>query len=115
MTKGKRGEHLPPPSAWRVRAVDRQAADGWHELARQAGGNLRRAWIALTEDPRSGANPSRQHRLKGRLAEKSVEGVVCELWQYEITGAGRLWYAIDDAAKTLWIVHAGPGHPKATD
>lgn len=38
-----------------------------------------------------------------------------EQWQYEVTGGGRIWYAIDDDARTLWITQAGTGHPKQTD
>lgn len=38
-----------------------------------------------------------------------------EQWQYEVTGGGRIWYAIDDDARTLWITRAGAGHPKQTD
>jgi hypothetical protein len=110
-----RGESLPPPSAWEVRAADRRSADGWAQLTRQASGNLRRAWFAITEDPRSTANPARQHRLKGQLATIRVKGAELEQWQYEVTGAGRIWYAIDDQAATLWITQAGTGHPRQTD
>ena len=28
---------------------------------------------------------------------------------------GRIWYLVDDDAHTVWLVVAGPGHPKATD
>jgi len=38
-----------------------------------------------------------------------------EQWQYEVTGAGRLWYAIDDARRTAWLTHASVGHPKNTE
>jgi hypothetical protein len=38
-----------------------------------------------------------------------------EQWQYEVTGGGRIWYLIDPGKKTIWIRHAGTGHPKATD
>jgi Na+/melibiose symporter-like transporter len=56
-------------------------------------GNLRRAWFALTEDPRSTADPSRQHRLKGSLSIARVKGTELEQWQYEVTAGGRIWYA----------------------
>jgi hypothetical protein len=115
VSKGARGDELQPPSPWEVRAYDRQSATGWSQLARQAPGNLRRAWFAITEDPRSVAEPSRHHRLKGDLSTVRLKGVACEQWQYEVTGGGRIWYAIDDAATTLWITQAGPGHPRKTD
>jgi hypothetical protein len=30
-------------------------------------------------------------------------------------GAGRIWCLINRDTRILWLVHAGPGHPKATD
>jgi hypothetical protein len=36
-------------------------------------------------------------------------------WQIEVTGAGRIWYLVDDDRKTVWIVEARTGHPKATE
>jgi hypothetical protein len=36
-------------------------------------------------------------------------------WQIEVTGSARVWYLIDDDHRTVWLVHAGPGHPKATE
>lgn len=38
-----------------------------------------------------------------------------ERWQYEVTGAGRVWYLVDDERRTVWISYAGVGHPKATE
>ncbi len=38
-----------------------------------------------------------------------------EQWQFEVTSGGRIWYAIDDRARTLWLTHAGTAHPKRTD
>jgi hypothetical protein len=40
---------------------------------------------------------------------------VLDRWQIEVTGAGRIWYLVDYEIATIWIEHAGPGHPKATD
>ncbi len=59
--------------------------------------------------------PSRHHRLKFDLAVVKVDGVPLEQWQYEVTGAGRIWFAIDDANKILWITQAGTAHPRRTD
>jgi hypothetical protein len=42
-------------------------------------------------------------------------GRVLEQWQYEVTGAGRLWYCIDDDRRTVWLTLAMVGHPKETD
>lgn len=110
-----RGDELHPPTAWKIIAHDRKAAAGWRDLAAQAPENLRRAWMALTADPRSSADLSRQHRLKRDLKHVKIAGAELEQWQFEVTGGGRIWYAIDDERKTLWITHAGPGHPRRTD
>lgn len=112
---GARGDQLQPPSVWEVRAYDRQAAAGWEQLTKQASGNLRRAWFALTEDPRGTADPSRQHRLKASLSTARVKGTELEQWQYEVTAGGRIWYAIEDVTAILWVTYAGTGHPRRTD
>lgn len=67
----------------------------------------------MTSDPRRTAD--RQHQLKGKLGEVVVNGKKLDHWQIEPTGGGRVWYAIDDEERTLWVTQAGPGHPKETD
>lgn len=108
-----RGEELDRPNPWLVRAADRQAFRGWQQLLTEAAENLDRAWVAITSDPRH--IDQRQHPLKGALGVVKVGGASLEQWQYEVTGGGRLWYAIDDENRTLWITQAGTGHPKQTD
>jgi hypothetical protein len=108
-----RGEKIPRPQPWHVRAADRQAYQGWQQLSTVALENLDRAWVALTSDPRR--IDRRQHPLKGILGVVKVGSAALEQWQYEVTGGGRIWYAIDDDARTLWITRAGAGHPKQTD
>jgi len=44
-----------------------------------------------------------------------VDNAELEQWQYEVSGGGRIWYAIDDERGTLWITQAGTGHPRQTD
>ncbi|WP_281283299.1 hypothetical protein [Trebonia kvetii] len=44
-----------------------------------------------------------------------MKGRALERWQIEVTGAGRVWYLVDHDNRTVWIDHAGPGHPKATE
>jgi hypothetical protein len=44
-----------------------------------------------------------------------VNGHDLEQWQFEVTGGGRIWYSIDDAARTVWMTDASVGHPKATE
>jgi hypothetical protein len=108
-----RGEELPRPKPWTVRAADRQAYQGWQRLLAAVPDNLDRAWVAMTSFPRH--VDQRQHPLKGQLGTVKLGGATLEQWQYEVTGAGRIWYAIDDDARTLWVTRAGTGHPKQTD
>jgi len=96
-----------------MRFADRRAAEGWGNLLAQAPENLDRAWVAITSDPRH--VDSRQHPLRGALGEVKIGGESLEQWQYEATSGGRLWYAIDEDRRTLWITRAGTGHPKVTD
>jgi hypothetical protein len=108
-----RGAELPRPRPWVVRAADRQAYQGWQRLLAAVPDNLDRAWVALTSDPRR--IDQRQHPLKGALGVVKVGAATLEQWRYEVTGGGRVWYAIDEDARTLWITRAGAGHPKQTD
>lgn len=86
---------------------------GWDKICAVAPANARTAWEKLSADPRE--RTSRQHRLKGSLGSRSVNGQNMEQWQYEVTGGGRLWYCVDDAKRTVWLMAATPGHPKATE
>ena len=36
-------------------------------------------------------------------------------WQYEVTGAGRIWYCIDDERRTLYLTLATVVHPRQTE
>jgi len=75
--------------------------------------NARNAWDRITSDPRH--RDDRQHPLKGSPAVRTVNGADLEQWQYEVTGAGRLGYCIDDRRRTVWLTDATVGHPKATE
>lgn len=114
----KRGDRVAPPPVGReydIKYAKTTAVTGWEELARQTPGNLRRAYDAIRENPRSRTDPARQHPLKGELGRTTWKGRPCERWQYEVTGGGRIWYIIDDEHRTAWVDYAGTGHPKATD
>ncbi|HEY5854032.1 MAG TPA: hypothetical protein VIW24_08275 [Aldersonia sp.] len=114
----KRGDRVAPPAAgdeWELRFATTDAAKGWDELCRQAAANTNAAWKELRNRPTVCSPTSRHHQLKGSLATAEHRGHVLELWQYEVTGAGRIWYLVDHDERTLWIKHAGTGHPKVTD
>lgn len=112
----RRRERVAPPAAddeWEVRYANNDAAKGWEELCRHAPGNTRAAWQDMRTRPR--AEDHRHTRLHGRLATVTFEGRQLEQRQLEVSGGGRIWYLVDDQRHTVWLVLAGPGHPKATD
>lgn len=114
----KRGDRVAPPAGsgeWELRFATSEAAKGWDALSQQAAANTAAAWRELRARPQRPAPTSRHHQLKGRLATAVHRGIDMEQWQYEVTGAGRIWYLVDTANRTLWLRHAGPGHPKATE
>jgi hypothetical protein len=114
----KRGDRAAPPpvgAEYELRFANAEAADGWENLARQAAGNLRRAFEKIRSAPRSAEQSERQHRLKGALGTAAFKGRQLERWQYEVTAGGRIWCLVDDDVRTAWITYAGTGHPKGTD
>lgn len=115
---GKRGERVAPPpreGEWEIRFATTEAANGWEELCKQAPGPTRECYDALARDPRNRTFASRQHPLKGELASRDVKGAKLEQWQYEVTGAGRVWYCIDDDSGRVLLTLASTGHPKSTE
>jgi hypothetical protein len=115
----KRGDRAAPPprsGEWDLLFGDASAADGWEALGKQAAGPLFEAWAHLRRDPRDRAvNADRIHPLKGSLGKKTIGGRELAQWQYEVTGAGRIWYCPDDARKVVHITWACAGHPPRTD
>jgi len=69
----------------------------------------------MRRNPAPPAFSKRQHRLQRELATGEVKGRVLDRWQIEVTGGGRIWYLVDHEGQVIWIDHAGPGHPKATE
>ena len=109
----KRRERVAPPPAtggWDFRYGTSDAAKGWEKVCATAPRNARVAW-EITADPRE--RTERQHPLKGSLGRRMVNGENIEQWQYEVTGAGRLWYVIDGKYKPYGSPSVS-GH-KATD
>ena len=108
----KRGD-VPHPRPWVLRVTSLRTGKGWVDLEREVPHALDEAWVQITGNPRH--HTERQHRLRGALATHRFKGTDLEVWQYEVTSGARLWYLIDDATRTLWLYHAGTGHPKATE
>ena len=101
------------PSGWTFKFASRDAAEGYEQVITAFPGPTCTAWDAIVSQPR--AVSDRQHRLRGSLGSRQIRGLQLEQWQYEVSGASRLWYAIDDELKTIWLVMASVGHPKATE
>ena len=89
------------------------AADGWEQLGRHAAGPTNECWRRLRTNPLR--VDKRQHPLKARLSHRQVGSKRLQQWQYEVTGAGRVWYCPDPEQRTVWLTHASVGHPKATE
>jgi hypothetical protein len=89
------------------------AAKGWSDLCAAAPGPANACFEQLRSDPRR--RDERQHPLRHDLAQRIIGGVALAQWQYEVTGAGRVWYCIDDPKRTVWLTAASVGHPKATE
>lgn len=112
-----RGARVPAPATgqqWDLRYGNKKAADNWEKLCNVAAGNCATMHARLTADPRHAVNPSRHHRLRGGLATAKHAGRDLEQWQYEITGAGRVWFLIDDDNHKVILVLVEPGHPSKT-
>lgn len=109
------GEGGAAPEARRLglRFATNEAVKGWGQICSSAPSSARAAWDRITSDPR--VRDARQHPLKGTLATRMINGEQLEQWQYEVTAGGRIWYCIDDGARTVWMSDASPGHPKATE
>lgn len=114
----KRGARVPAPPTgdqWDLRFADKRAADNWEKLCNVASTNCAAMHAQLSADPRKALNPRRHHRLKGELATGTYDRDELEQWQYEITGAGRVWFLIDDKKHRVLLTLVEPGHPSKTD
>jgi hypothetical protein len=114
----KRGDRVAPPPGpgdWDIRFKENEAVKGWEELCQQAAANTLAAWNTMRHNPVPLVPSRRHHRLHHALATGMVKGRVLDRRQIEVTGGGRVWYLVDHASTIVWIDHAGPGHPKATD
>jgi hypothetical protein len=111
----KRGERVAPPprsGEWDLRHTG-DSTDGWEELCKQAPGAARAAYDQIVRAPLEVSK--RQHQLKGELATVQVRDRLLPQWQYEVTGAGRVWYAADAERRLLHMTLASVGHPKETE
>ena len=113
--RGDRAAPPPPPGGYTLKFATSDAAKGWEELCRVAAANLRTAYQTLESNPCPNRVTTRHHQLKGELSTAAHGGRSLPQWQYEVTGAGRIWYLVDHEARVCWLKHASTGHPKATE
>lgn len=116
MSPKRKDRTAPPPvdNEWDIRFGTNEAAKGWEELCRQAATNTRTAFELMRSNPRP-AEDRRHTRLRGGLASRTLDGRELEQWEIEVTGGGRIFYLVDDAKHTVWVVFASLRHPKVTE
>jgi hypothetical protein len=111
----KRGDRVAPPARkgeWELRHTT-GSVEGWEEMCRQARGPVRETWDKLSTAPFD--RSSRQHPLAGQLGTITIGGRALTQWQYEVTGAGRIWYCADVERKIVYLTMVSVGHPKRTE
>jgi hypothetical protein len=113
----KRLDRVPAPAVegeWAVRFGTSEAAKGWEDLCTQLPANTRAAFELMRVSPRPPQDGS-HYQLRGGLSTRVFKGQTLEQWQVKISSSGRIWYLPDDQARTVWVVYAGPAHPRETD
>jgi hypothetical protein len=75
------------------------------------------AWDLFTKTPVE--RTERCHPLAGDLSHTTVAGVALVQWQYEVTGGGRIWYAVGGSpdgrtAGIVFLIRVSTGHPNET-
>lgn len=115
MTKrGARATRPPQLGQWTIRYTDSETGKGWEDLSSQMASSIATLFDKLTADPTHADNRDRQGPLKGTLGHAQIRGESLPQWQYELAGGGRIWYAIDETNKTVWITKATARHPNET-
>lgn len=114
----KKGDPVAPPpdsDEYEIRYAHTEAVRGWQELGNHAQANTAAAWETMRANPGPYEETSRHHRLRRELGTVSLQGKRLPQWQIEVTGGGRVWYAIDRDRMIVWLTYASAGHPKATE
>lgn len=112
----KRRGRVPRPASpgeWELRFAHKSVADNWDKLCstERAAAAPAHDWLRRKATERS----ARNHPLKGNLAQAEFGGETFPQWQHEVTGAGRIWFLVDERRRTIWFTAVHIGHPKATE
>ena len=105
----------PPKGGFEIRLYGSKAKEGWEQLTRTAADELRAAFILLETNPAPAERTKRHYRLRDELARVEIEGQVFDQWQYKVTAAGRIWYAVDKKKCVVWVTRASHTHPPETE
>jgi len=93
-----------------VRGRNRSIETTWDKLCASSAGPARRCFDHLARTPKD--SPIDYGRVtpldRGRYAGTG-------LYQYEVTGAGRVWYKVDEQRRIVRVYRVDIGHPKETE
>ncbi|MDQ5895435.1 MAG: hypothetical protein QG596_1696 [Actinomycetota bacterium] len=98
-----------------IRYENRSVVREWEQLFPKFSSQLSQLYDQLASDSRYWPKSDKHYQLKGELATKTKGGKPLERWQHKISGAGRIWFLVDEDARTVWLEAAGEGHPSKTD
>lgn len=103
------------PSDWVIKPASAQTEKAWKLALDQEPEIMEEERKRLRTRPLDRSdNPRRTHQLKGKLAERRIQGERYEQWQHEITSAGRVWYCPDRKNRIIYVTHVSLSHPKET-
>jgi hypothetical protein len=100
--------YRPPPDGYAIFALNRQVLWDWISVAAVAKRSLQRCYAHLAESPLQRLPNGRCGPLRGTFAARGW-------WQYEITGAGRVWYTVDPTAREVTVIRVTLAHPRETE
>ena len=102
-------------SDWEIKPVSAQVKKQWEQAFALEPNIMAEERLRLLKRPLDrGQNPTRTHKLKGKLAKGRIGGFFYEQWQHEITSSGRVWYCPDRKNRIIWVTLVSLSHPKKT-
>ncbi len=102
------GERLfPGPFPYEVRCKNTSVNSDWEVMCSQIPNNARRCFDHMATDPQS--KPTNANRVT------ALAGAYEGLYEYEVSGGGRVFYQVNVVEHQVIIVLASMGHPKGTE